>query len=552
MTPSHFRMLRLKIVIMTLCFSLIPLFMLGGTIHYQFSESHNRHIIEGLRTMVQNRAGSIDLFFDERIAQLITVARTNSFDRLKEEDRLSKIFSIMQSRSKSFIDIGLIDDQGNHVAYVGPFYKELKGVNYAHEDWFLAAMSSGVYVSDVFLGFRKVPHFIIAVTGSDGGRTWILRATINSEIIDDIVKAGQGGKKGDAFIINSRNVLQTAPRFSGELLGRPETPDFSFTIGTMVEQLDYKGQEKLYAATPIKNMKWVLVITADPREQMAPLFTARYLAGLILASGILLVVVGTILTTRSMINELIRIERDKATSDDLLVQSSKMAALGKMAAGVAHEINNPLQIIGDQAGWMKDLLEDEDMASNPHFHEFEDSIRKIERHVERCRTITHRLLRFGRRMEPTQEMVDINQVLTETISFLENEAHYRDIRIQTAYDSDLPKITTDQAQLQQVFLNILDNALDAIGKSGSIFVTTSYHSGTERELVIEISDTGQGIPKEVLGKIFDPFFTTKKANEGTGLGLSISYSILEKLGGHIAVSSREGMGSTFTIRLPAV
>jgi two-component system, NtrC family, sensor kinase len=552
MTPKHFRMLRLKIVAMTLCFSLIPLFMLGGTIHYQFSESHNRHIIEGLRTMVQNRAGSIELFFDERIAQLITVARTNSFDRLKEEERLNKIFSIMQSRSKSFIDIGLIDDQGNHVAYVGPFYKELKGVNYAHEDWFLAVMSSGVYVSDVFLGFRKVPHFIIAVTGTDGGKTWILRATINSEIIDDIVKAGQGGKKGDAFIINARNVLQTAPRFSGDLLGHPKTPDFSFTIGTLVEQLDYEGEEKLFAATPIKNMKWVLVITADPREQMAPLFTARYLAALMLAAGILLVAAGTILTTRSMINELVRVERDKATSDDLLMQSTKMAALGKMAAGVAHEINNPLQIIGDQAGWMKDLLEEEDIAASPHFQEYQDAIRKIERHVERCRTITHRLLRFGRRMEPTQEMVDINQVLTETISFLENEAHYRDIRIQTAYDSDLPKITTDQAQLQQVFLNILDNALDAIGKSGSIFVTTSYHSGSQREVVIEISDTGPGIPKEVLGKIFDPFFTTKKANEGTGLGLSISYSILEKLGGHIAVSSRQGMGSTFTIRLPAV
>jgi two-component system NtrC family sensor kinase len=135
---------------------------------------------------------------------------------------------------------------------------------------------------------------------------------------------------------------------------------------------------------------------------------------------------------------------------------------------------------------------------------------------------------------------------------LENEAHYRDIRIQTAYDGDLPKITTDQTQLQQVFLNIIDNALDAIGKSGSIFITTAYHKGPRGEVVIEISDTGPGIPKEVLGRIFDPFFTTKKANEGTGLGLSISYSIIEKLGGQIGVSSRLGIGTTFTIGLPAL
>jgi len=552
MTPRYYRVLRLKIVTMTLCFSLIPLFSLGITIYYQFSESYKGKILEALRSLAQNRAGAIELFLDERISQLITIAHTHSLDRLKDEAYLNKIFSIMQSRSKSFIDIGIIDDQGNHLAYVGPHYEKLKAVNYAEEDWFDAVMSSGLYVSDVFLGFRKIPHFIIAVTGQEGNRTWILRATINSDVIDNIVSAAQVGKKGDAFIINSRDMLQTTPRFSGHLLGKPNTPDFSSSVGTHVEQIDYQGEESLFAITQIKNPKWILVIKEDPQQEMAPLFRARYVEGLILVAGILLVVVGTILTTRSITNEMMRIEQEKARSDDMVVQSSKMAALGKMAAGVAHEINNPLQIIGDQAGWMKDLLSEEGVADSPHLREFQECIKKIERHVERCRTITHRLLRFGRRMEPSQEMVDINQLLGETVTFLENEAHFREIRIQTAYDSHLPRITTDQAQLQQVFLNIIDNAIDAIGKSGSIFIMTNYNSGTPGEVVIEISDTGPGIPKDIIGRIFDPFFTTKAANEGTGLGLSISYSIIEKLGGRIAVTSREGKGTTFTIRLPAV
>jgi two-component system NtrC family sensor kinase len=229
-----------------------------------------------------------------------------------------------------------------------------------------------------------------------------------------------------------------------------------------------------------------------------------------------------------------------------------MAALGKMAAGVAHEINNPLQIIGDQAGWMKDLLAEEDLAGSPNLREFQECLRKIERHVDRCRTITHRLLRFGRRMEPTQDMVDINQLLSETITFLENEAHFRDIAIRTSYEETLPRITTDAAQLQQAFLNIIDNALDAIGKSGMITIRTGFESGAPGRVLIEISDTGPGIPKELVGKIFDPFFTTKKANEGTGLGLSISYSIIEKLGGQITVASEATRGTTFTIRLPAI
>jgi two-component system NtrC family sensor kinase len=155
-------------------------------------------------------------------------------------------------------------------------------------------------------------------------------------------------------------------------------------------------------------------------------------------------------------------------------------------------------------------------------------------------------------METTQEQVDVNQVLAETITFLENEAHYRDIHILTFYDEMLPKITTDQNQLQQVFLNIIDNAIDAIGKAGTMSIKTYFQSDPRKQVVVDISDTGPGIPQEIRGRIFDPFFTTKKANEGTGLGLSITYSIVEKLGGQISVKSGSGRGTTFTIALPVV
>jgi two-component system, NtrC family, sensor kinase len=551
MASNHYQRLRIKIIAMTLFFSLMPFFTLGVTIYYQFDTAYTSKIMEALKTLCQNRRNAIELFFDERVAQLITVANTQTLDRLKDEEYLKKVFDTMQSRSKSFLDLGVIDHEGNHLAYVGPHYEQLKSVNYHNEDWFQAAMSYGVHVSDVFLGFRRIPHFIIAVTGVEGNRRWILRATINSDIIDNIVRQGQVGKRGDAFIINRANVLQTAPRFSGKLFEHPTTPDFSSVIGTNVEEITSNGDHILFATCPITYPKWVLVLREDPQEEMAPLFKAQYAEALILIAGIFLVVVGTVFTTRSMTSELIRMEHQKAESDDLMIQSAKMAALGKMAAGIAHEINNPLAIIGEKAGWMKDLLEKEDIKASPNLGEFEDCIKKIERQVDRSRTITHRLLRFGRRMEPTEDMVDVNQILAETITFLENEAHYRDIRIQTAYADKLPRVTTDSAQLQQVFLNIINNAIDAVGKGGSIDLRTSYDGGNRGSIVIEISDNGPGIPKEVLGKIFDPFFTTKSAQDGTGLGLSISYSIIEKLGGKITVASEEGKGTTFTIYVPA-
>jgi two-component system NtrC family sensor kinase len=152
-------------------------------------------------------------------------------------------------------------------------------------------------------------------------------------------------------------------------------------------------------------------------------------------------------------------------------------------------------------------------------------------------------------MEPLTERVNINTVLDESIDFLENEARYRNIDIQTNYAPDLPLTTTDQSQMQQVFLNIINNAIDAIGKDGEITINTRL-SQRNNEICIEVHDNGPGMPKDVLQKIFDPFFTTKEVGKGTGLGLSISYSIIEKLGGRILVASEEGQGTTFTIYLP--
>lgn len=550
MSQKHFEKLGLKIIAVTLGFSLIPLFALGATIYYQFNSTFQNKMIESLRNLAQNRKSSLELFIDERISQLNTIAQTHSFEKLADEQFLTKVFNAMQSRSKSFIDLGIIDSDGNHLAYVGPYHDKLMSVNYAHEDWFHAVQSTGAYVSDVFLGFRKAPHFIIAVTTVQNNRVWILRATINSAIIDEIVAGAQIGKRGDAFIVNRSNILQTAPRFSGKLLTHPSSPDFSSSRGLIVETVSFQGNETLYAAVPIVNPNWVLVVSEDPQEEMALLFRAHYIEAVILAFGVFLVIIGTVLTTRVMTRRLKEIEKEKSKSEDLIIQSSKMAALGKMAAGIAHEINNPLQIIGDQAGWMKDLLDSEDMKQTENFEEFDQCIKKIERQVNRSREITHRLLRFGRRMETTQELVDINQILMETLTFLENEAHFRDIQIQTNYDDNLPKISTDPNQLQQVFLNIIDNAIDAVGQSGQIRVETFTDKQNHKQIMVKISDNGPGISRELISKIFDPFFTTKRPDEGTGLGLSISYGIMEKLGGHIAVESEEGKGTTFIISVP--
>jgi two-component system NtrC family sensor kinase len=549
MAQDKYRQFWWQITLTKILFSVIPLILLALVLYNHFSDSYTSKVLEAIRTLAVNRQGALDLFLEERISQLVTLANTNSLAQLTKEEYLNKVFNIIQSTSKSYIDLGIIDQNGNHLAYVGPYHEILKEVNYRNEPWFDAVLSSGIYVSDVYLGFRKIPHFIIAVLVREKNQNWILRATIDSNVLENIVLAAQIGKTGDAYLVNRENLLQTKPRFGGNVLESPPGPDFSSVVGVRVEEISYQGNLTLFAATQIKTKKWVLVIQEDPKEPLAPLLRAKYLVALLSLMGLALITAGSVLTTKKVLDRLIRSDWEKAKSDEVLLHESKMAALGKMAAGVAHEINNPLAVIGEEAGWMKDLLKEEDIAKSQNFQEFQESIKKIEYHASRVKKVTHRLLGFARRMEPTVEKVMINTVLEECVSFLENEARYRNITIEKELSSDIPAIPSDPSQLQQVFLNLLNNAIDAIGKDGKVTLHTE-HQPQSNFLIVKVADTGPGIPKEVLAKIFDPFFTTKEVGKGTGLGLSISYSIVEKLGGTITVDSEVDKGTTFTIALP--
>ena len=548
MEASSYSKLRWKIIVTTVCFSLIPLFALGFTIYHQFRVSYTSKIMQNLRSMSDSKRGAIEIFLEERVAQLNLLASTSGFEKLKDQANLEKAFSIIQGHSHSFVDLGVIDINGQQVAYVGPYH--LKGLNYKDEDWFHTALVRRKYISDVFMGFRKIPHFIVSLVSRSGNQEWILRATINSYIFDNIVRAARVGRKGDAFIINRNGILQTKPRLEGDIGDLSKYRDLTKVgSGTHVEELEISGRKAVFATTWLKNNEWLLVMKESPEEELKPVVETRFISIALFAGGILVIVLGTIFTTQLMMAKLIKAEHEKAILDDSLVQSSKMAVLGKLAAGIAHEVNNPLAVIKEKAGWMGDLLKMEGMGKSENLVKYEAAIAKIDQHVERAKKVTHRLLGFARRMEPVHEMVDINKTIDETIDFLENDARYKNIDIQVDYFEKLPRTKTDSAQLQQVFLNILNNALDAIQKDGEITIKTTYNSKDE-EIAIAFKDNGPGIPREEIKKIFDPFFTTKKMGQGTGLGLSIIYGIIEKLGGRITVESEEGQGTTFTVYLP--
>jgi PAS domain S-box-containing protein len=237
----------------------------------------------------------------------------------------------------------------------------------------------------------------------------------------------------------------------------------------------------------------------------------------------------------------IKIEKKLQETHLQLVSSEKMASLGKLAAGIAHEINNPLGgILIYSSLMMEDLPEGDSKRGD---------LARIVQEASRCKDIVKSLLEFARQTEPKMEPTDINRAITDGLFFLENQALFHNVKIIKNLDSFLPFVRGNASQLKQVLINIIVNAAEAMHGNGTLTITSST-SSDRKWVTLAFTDTGEGIKEENLTRIFDPFFTTKDVGKGTGLGLSTSYGIVESHGGKIRVKSKVGEGTTFTIELP--
>lgn len=548
MKQSIYKRLQRKIIFITLLVSFTPLIILGGTIYYQFAKVYKIKVEDQIKYRAKSQCDAVEVFLRERTSMLSTIVDTHMVEYLKQPDNISHVLKVLNQRAGGFVDLGVVDNSGQHLAYAGPY--DLKGVNYFHQPWFNEVMYKGKYISDVFMGFRQSPHFVIAVRGDGKTGNFILRATIDPDVFDRLVRTAQIGRSGDAFIISKDGVYQTSPRFSGRILEESHLNPKFFAIGeTATEKLNVDGKIKYYAGSWLKNNQWLLVISQEMDTEMAGLLQTRMLGISIIAVGLLAIIMTTVLTSHMFVRQLENADRRTHELNAQLIQSDKMAALGKMAAGIAHEINNPLAVIGEKAGWLIDLLDEEEFRNSENLKEFEAAITKIEEHVERASKITHGMLGFARRMEPHLDDVDLNRVLNQTIELLQNHARINNIEIRKDLSEDLPVIASDQSKIQQVFMNLISNAIDAIGKDGWIAIKTLKD---DSHIVIRIRDNGPGISEENLKHVFDPFFTTKATGAGTGLGLSIIYGIVERMKGTINLESKEGQGTTAIVRLPIV
>ena len=536
------------------------LFILILTIgYYSFKTSIETGTISTMKRIVEDHRHMIDSFLSERKADLAFVLYSYPYEYLADPGNLYDVFVQLQKESNAFVDLGVFNEEGIHVAYHGPY--KLVGRNYGQEDWFKEALKTGYYMSDVFLGYRRVPHFIIALTRKDDGKVWVVRATIDTYMFNDLVEKVRIGKTGEAYILNSEGLFQTERRSGGNLMQKhPETIWSSTShseIKTFIKK-DERGDEYLYATTWLRDNKWFLVVRQEKADAFKALRSATYLIALISIIGGSAIIGVAFYLTHRIVKRMERMGEEKDELGQQLIRAGRLAELGEMAAGFAHEINNPLQIIKNEQALMEVILSElkdtGELKQSESLTELEDSIGQIDVQIGRCAEITQAILKFGRKSEPISQDLNLKVFIPEITAMVKKNASVHGITITQKIAEDLPPIHGDATQLQQVLLNLFNNALDAIvEKQGSLGGELIIRSEQKEngDVVISVEDNGCGISPENLKKVFAPFFTTKPVGKGTGLGLSVCYGIIESMGGIMEVSSQIGVGTKFMVHLPA-
>lgn len=545
-----------KFIVLTLVCSLVPLLLVGWAINIHYTRFAASRMTDSFETQVGYHRRIIESFLKERCSRLRLIAETHSKDILAQKENLTRVYGIINGEYGSLADLGVIDENGRHLAYVGPY--DLMDKNYSETVWFRQVMEKGLYISDMFMGFRKVPHFVIAVTRTEQGEKWILRATIDSEAFRSLVENVRIGRTGEVYLLNPQGLFQTSPRFTGEIMEKAPFPAGPVHEGIQVRvsKVDPKETQKpfpdrIVATTWLDEPRWMLVVKQDYSEAFNEVNQANYAILIFLHFSALTILIVSILITRYMIQLIKKRDGEAARLNEQLMQAGKLAAVGELSSGVAHEINNPLAIILTERQILLDLAEQTPTLDEHFRKQLDHSLWQMDVQANRCKRITQNLLRFSRRTKPSIETVDLNAFIMEIIELVERDAGTSGVRFTCDLDENLAPLLSDPSQLQQVFLNLITNAIDAHdGKPyGKIHISTRDNDQNQG-VRVAFADTGSGISPENLEKIFDPFFTTKSAGRGTGLGLSICYSIIKQLGGDIAVRSEKGKGTEFSLFLP--
>jgi two-component system NtrC family sensor kinase len=309
-----------------------------------------------------------------------------------------------------------------------------------------------------------------------------------------------------------------------------------------VSEYEINNKTRKFAYSRLNEVNWA-VVTIEKEEYVQSFFNQQITLLIVSSSVILLLMLVIFFRSKNIVE----IEKERILVRLQLEHASKLATVGELASGIAHEIGNPLNIIANEIGLMQDLA-DPKFGYDLKIEDLEAHFKKINSAIYRIKDINKKLLTFVRQRDEKDTWVNVNELIDDLVSgFFERELKIDNITITRKLNQNIPEILTSSNQLRQVIINLINNAHDAIKSGGEIRISSDLN---DNSVIIKIEDNGCGMTEEQLSKIFLPFYTTKPAGKGTGLGLSVSYSIVKNLGGSIEVKSKPNEGTEFTIIIP--
>ncbi|MCE5333567.1 MAG: two-component sensor histidine kinase, partial [Desulfobacteraceae bacterium] len=501
---GHFyRSLTRNIISIVILVSFTPLVLIAGLIGYSFETAYREKVLAHLEELVEKHQQNINAFVDEKISYIKVLADSYSYERLTDPAFLQNKLVILQNAySGIFVDLGVINSSGVQISYAGNL--KLDHADYSNAEWFREAVRKDYYISDVILGLRGTPHFIAAVKKRRAQSEWILRATIDFHSFNSLVENLQIGRTGSAFIVNDAGEFQTRPRMqppsnllsllkktpwaknekreqgtaeTSESLGfsplQPSLPANRVLSGT----LKGEGAKYICILMPLKGGDWTLVYQQDENDAFSELNKSRILALSIFFLGSVGIAAMAFFLSRKVVRRIEEADREKELMNDQVIEAGKLASIGELAAGIAHEINNPVAIMVEEAGWMEDLLQEDEPGSDENLAEFRRSLKQIGVQGERCKAITHKLLSFARHTDPVHRDIQVNEVIEEILGILDQRSRFSNVRIESELDPGLPSISASPSELQQVFINLMNNALDAMGSDGGLLEVRSRAEG---------------------------------------------------------------------------
>jgi len=532
-------------VLVTATVALVPLIiwaLAGYRLHQDTTEAELK-----LRTsqLVSNSWRSVSLFLSERRSVLNFIAHDHTFEILNDKVRLAAILDNLNKRFGGFTDLGVINSSGLQQTYVGPH--GLQNVDYSNEPWFRQVLRHGVYISELALGFRKEPHFDFAVKRDlPDGSFFVLRAALDAQEFNELIAQFSVGEKTDTFLINRAGVLQTPSQYYGPVLKNIpiRIPDVSLRAQVFENKNDNKEQTMVgYAIIP--ETPFILMIVKQKGELVQPWYKTGWGFTGILATSILMILLVTVAVASHLVDQIHAADQERVDTLHQAEYTHKMVSLGRLASGVAHEINNPLAIINEKAGHIKDIFTLTDAyKKDPKLIGLVDSVLAT---VKRCAEVTRGLLNFARHLNVSTQIINLEEIVNEVKSVLAKEAEFRCVTVGVDLSGDIPPFESDRGKLEQIFFNLFNNAIAAMKNGGHLEITARLED--EDFVSISFADSGPGIAGADLKHVFEPFYYSKNSASATGLGLAVTYALVQEIGGRISVQSEFGKGTRFNIRL---